>query len=207
MSISFELRSLMKLVLWSGMAHVAGRQPAKPGKRKNGRTKAIKTTPQVTEVEKAFDAIKRGDLAGLDKAVTTAEQANWLREGKTWCLLDEAVRCQSPPIVAWLLDKGANPNMLFRNDHLHNHLLDAVIPGLYFSPLAAAIHYGLRDIVVLLLAHGASLGLPVWYEESDGLVTCQDMAVKSGLWPCIEAMLIGQETAELAPAPPNPNRI
>ena len=209
MSISFEaaMRNLLKQVLWSGMAHEAGCEPVKPGKRKNRRTKAMQLPHQVEPVEKAFDAIKRGDLAGLDELVTTAEQANWLREGKPWCLLDEAVRCQSLPMVTRLLDKGANPNMLFRNDHLHNHLLSAVIPGLYFSPLAAAIREGMEDIVVLLLTRGASLGLPVWYDVAEGLVTCQDMAVECGLWSRIEARLIAQETAEPVPAPPRAKRI
>lgn len=206
-SLEASMRNLLKQILWSSMAYEAGCEPTKPEKRKNGRSKTTKHTPQVKQVEKAFDAIKRGDLAGLVKAVATADQANWIRQGKAWCLLDEAVRCQSLPLVAWLLNKGANPNTLFRYDHLHSHLLDSVIPGLYFSPLAAALRGGLEDIVVLLLTHGASLRLPIWYDVSAGLVTCEDMAVEGGLWPRIEAFLIAQDTAEPGVTPPSAKRI
>lgn len=205
--IEATIKSILQQLLWSKLATDASGEPIKPPKRKGGRRNATLSPQQLNPVEQAFDAIKRGDLADLAKLVTTVEQANWLREGKAWCLLDEAVRCQSLSMVRWLLDKGANPNMLFRNDHQHNHLCGVATPGLYFSPLATAIREGLEEIVVLLLTRQASLDLPIWFDSKDGIRTCRDMIVETPMWPNIEAELIAQEIANAVPAPRNAKRI
>lgn len=167
----------------------------------NGELPGTKTK----KVESALAAARRGDVAALAELVTSASAANWKRQEQGWSLLDAAVRSESFETVKWLLDMGANPNTLFRYDHLCQPS-EPLDPGLYFSPFATAIHSGLHDIALLMFCRGASLDLPIVVESADNLTTCRDEAIGTGFAAQVEAYLLSQDTP-LATGATNPKRL
>lgn len=158
------------------------------GKAVNGKTRR---SPQERAFKAARKAVREGNLAALTGLVKSPKQANWYASDRAWCLLDEAVKADSPAMVQWLLEHGANPNMLFLHDKPFD-LSKGPVKGTYFSPFASAITHGNKQIVELMLAHGADINLPVIYEHEDDWVACRYLAEQHGMWPCIEAFLIGQ---------------
>lgn len=158
------------------------------------------------DFETALLAISNGNLAGLGKLVRTTKEANWRRPDQAWCLLDEAVDAKSSEMVQWLLAMGADPNTLFCADRLIS-AQHATAPAFYFSPFASAISNGQTAIVQLMLARGASLDLPYCISD-EGTATCRDLAIEKGMWPTIEAFLIGQSTGNPAqPVVAKPRRL
>jgi ankyrin repeat protein len=97
--------------------------------------------------------------------------------------LISAVRRHHPHIVAFLLQRGANPNLYSTAAHRGGAPLHVVIDRLYQTcpdeDWKAAL-----DMVDLLLAHGADVNLT----RSDGL-TPIDQAIKDQLWPMVEHLL------------------
>jgi ankyrin repeat protein len=162
--------------------------------RESGRGKP-RRSPQERAFKAAKKAVQEGNLNALSRLVKTASQANWYASDRAWCLLDEAVKSRSPAMVKWLLEKGANPNTLFFRDKQYD-LSKGVVPGGYFSPFATAISNAEKQIVELMLDHGADINLPVVYEDESDHTTCRDLAQESGIWPWIEAYLIGKAVGD-----------
>lgn len=148
-------------------------------------------SPQERAFKAAKAAVREGDLIALSRLVKKPSQANWYAHDCAWCLLDEAVKAGSVAMVQWLLEKGANPNTLFYRDKPYDRS-QGVAPGFYFSPFASAIRNGDQQIVQLMLAHGADIDLPFVCEADGDYSTCRHIAEQHGMWPCIEAYLLGQ---------------
>lgn len=147
---------------------------------------------QVANIESAFKAIRDGDMATLTRLVRMPKEANWYREGWSWCLLDEAVRAQSVPMADWLCQRGADPNTLFFSDRRIS-LNRATKPGMYFSPFVASISSCLDDLMLVMLTHGASLDMPYVIDGGE-VSTCRDLAREKGAWPIVESFVIGRST-------------
>jgi hypothetical protein len=162
-------------------------------------------SPQERAFKAAKRAVREGDFAALGKMIKSPRQANWYASDRAWCLLDEAIKSGSLAMVQWLLERGANPNTLFRGDRLYDLSLGPVT-GIYFSPFASAISAGSQQMVECMLAYGADINLPVVYEDDDDNTTCAYLAEKFGMWPCVEAFLIGQ-SASAAEAVSNSTRL
>ena len=180
----------------------AARAGSPASKHSGGKTRR---NPQQRAFKSARKAVREDDFVALSKLVKSSSQANWYASDRAWCLLDEAVKSGSSAMVQWLLEKGANPNTLFLGDKRYD-LSQGLVPGIFFSPFATAISKGDKPIVQLMLTHGADIYLPIVYENKDDYSTCRDIAEMSGMWPFIEAFLIGQ-AANDAVAASNPKRI
>ena len=171
-----------------------------------GNKRKTRRQQRMEDFETARSAVRIGDFAALSKLVTNEKQANWFAGQRGWCLLDEAVKYASVPMVQWLLAKGANPNTLFLDDQPYD-FRQAPRPGMYFSPFAAAIRMGHEEIAVLLLARGARLSIPVlWFAEGVN-TTCLELAETHGMSPCIEAYLISQSIGTVATTRRNTQRL
>lgn len=157
---------------------------------------ATKKRRMVATIESAFKAVRDDDIVTLSRLVRTPKEANWYREGWSWCLLDEAVRAQSASMVDWLCQHGADPNTLFFSDRCIS-LNRATRPGMYFSPFTASISACLDDLMLVMLKHGASLDMPYLIDVGN-VATCRDLAREKGAWPIVESFLIGQSTSHPA---------
>lgn len=180
----------LKQLLACGSAEV-NRSKSKAVNHGNGKTRLTRREQHANAFQEAKRAVRKEDFEALAALVKTEKQANWHASDVGWCLLDEAVKAGSVAMVQWLLEMGANPNTLFLNDKPYAHR-KRIVSGWYFSPLASAIKFKDASIISLMLAHGADLSLPViWHDEDDNM-TCRDVAEEDGLWPTIEALMIGQ---------------
>ena len=177
-------------------SRIYGSAPTMSETRQATGNPAKRITPKQQQrmvINTAINAIRVGDLAALARLVTTKYQANWHRPGQALCLLDEAVSSESVAILGWLLDMGACPNTLFFEDRpIAMHKARKL--GVYFSPLAAAIHIEQTEMVILMLRKGASLDLPLCIRKGMKCTTCRDKLMRSGIWPAIEAYLIERDT-------------
>lgn len=158
---------------------------------KQGKQRLTRSEQQVQWFEMAKQAVRLSDPWLLGSMIKTPKQANGYASDTAWCLLDEAVKVNLSRSVEWLLKHGANPNTLFWRDKLYDRR-KGVEPGWYFSPFASAIRLENQDVIKLMMDYGADLNLPVGCAGDRTVTTCRDMAKDCGVWPQIEAILIGQ---------------
>ena len=158
--------------------------------RESGKGKQ-RQSPQERAFRAARKAVREGDFVALSRLIKSPKQANWYSSDTAWCLLDEAVKAGSAPMIKWLLEKGANPNTLFMHDKPYD-IRKGIVRGWYFSPFASAMKFQNLEMVSMMLAHGADLNLPVVWESLDDNTTCRDLAVEDGFWPSVEAIVLAQ---------------
>ena len=90
--------------------------------------------------------MRQGNFVALSGLIKSPSQANWYASDTAWCLLDEAVKSGSVPMVKWLLEKGANPNTLFMNGKPYD-IRKGIVRGWYFSPFASAMKNKIRPFM------------------------------------------------------------
>lgn len=132
------------------------------------------------QIRLAMDAIENDDIQTLRQIVSTAEQANWrLPECPKWDLLLHAVSCQNTRAVEYLLETGANPDVVFCGCELIQDY-DCLVEDHYKSALMLAINLGKDYLVSLLIDHGASPEIPISVYSNGMRETCADRIQESG---------------------------
>lgn len=201
------LSSLMGADFNSVMACISADAASAKSHASKPRQGKKRRSPQERSFKAARKAVRECNIQALKRLVKTPAQANWYSSERAWCLLDEAVKSGSAAMVQWLLEKGANPNTLFFQDKPYD-LSEGLESGLYYSPFASAIASGDKQLIQLMLTHGADIDLPVHYvkenidveevedQEEAYLTTCRELAQQHGIWPWIEGLIIGQAVGD-----------
>lgn len=150
-------------------------------------------------VAKCMEAIEDDNSITLGGIVKTDEQANLqLPSCPRHDLLVHAVRHRSHGAVELLLDRGANPNVVFCDcERIDDY--ESLLEGHYVSALMLAVNLSEAGLVQLLLARGADLHLPI-FVFADGMVeTCGDRIDSSGtpaMRAAAEKWLLQQQGAD-----------
>lgn len=131
-------------------------------------------------VAQSMEAIEDDDFMVLGQIVKTSEQANWqLTSCPRYDLLVHAVRNRSYGVAKVLLDRGANPNVVFCDcERIDDY--ECLLEGHYVSALMLAINLQDPELVRLLLARGASLDLPIFVFWDGTTETCGDRIDTTG---------------------------
>lgn len=131
-------------------------------------------------VAQCIAAIEDHDSIILGRIVQTDEQANWqLPSCPRYDLLVHAVRNRSHRTVELLLDRGANPNVVFCDcERIDDY--ESLLEGHYVSALMLAVNLSEGGLVQLLLARGADLNLPIFVFPDGNVETCGDRIDSSG---------------------------
>ena len=150
----------------------------------NNKTQNIEPSNQnfrISELVTAcMEAIEAGNTATLGQIVTTAERANWqLPKCPRYDLLIHAVIHRDYGAVEFLLESGANPNVVFCDCECIDDY-EGLLEGHYVSALTLAINHQDSALVRLLLARGASLALPIFVFWDGMRETCGDRIDSTG---------------------------
>ena len=150
-------------------------------------------------VAACIDAIEEGNTAALGQIVTTAERANWqLPKCPRYDLLIHAVIHRDYGVVDLLLERGANPNVVFCDCECIDDY-EGLLEGHYASALMLAINHQDSELVRLLLARGASLDLPIFVFWDGTRETCGDRIDSTGnvaMQAAAEKWLLQQEVSD-----------
>ena len=150
-------------------------------------------------VAACIDAIEEGNTAALGQIVTTAERANWqLPKCPRYDLLIHAVIHCDYGVVELLLERGANPNVVFCDCECIDDY-EGLLEGHYVSALMLAINHQDSELVRLLLARGASLDLPIFVFWDGTRETCGDRIDSTGnvaMQAAAEKWLLQQEVSD-----------
>jgi hypothetical protein len=154
----------------------------------------------IERIQQAIEAIQAGDQKKLSSIVKTRAQANWLSPaGRGNSLLMHALGSDEPQIVRWLLQKGANLNILFYEDGRRPVVLkqgQGYAEGNYRSPLSTAIHYAEIEIIAELLERGADLSLPITVDYKFGNTTCSDLLTRYDIEGEVQAIRDAMQIAK-----------
>lgn len=169
----------------------------------NDKTQNIESSNQnfrISELVAAcIESIEAGNTAALGQIVTTAERANWqLPKCPRYDLLIHAVIHRDYGVVDLLLERGANPNVVFCDCECIDDY-EGLLEGHYVSALMLAINHQDSELVRLLLARGASLDLPIFVFWDGTRETCGDRIDSTGnvaMQAAAEKWLLQQEVSD-----------
>ena len=169
----------------------------------NDKTQNIESSNQnfrISELVAAcIESIEAGNTAALGQIVTTAERATWqLPKCPRYDLLIHAVIHRDYGVVDLLLERGANPNVVFCDCECIDDY-EGLLEGHYVSALMLAINHQDSELVRLLLARGASLDLPIFVFWDGTRETCGDRIDSTGnvaMQAAAEKWLLQQEVSD-----------